>query len=72
VHLECRLHDIVRVGEGPLGGNLVIGRVVHVRIADRVWRDGAISHKDLRPVGRMEAAWYAKVTDSFQLPRPRR
>lgn len=71
VHLECELLQIVTISEGPLGGNLVIGRVVYVRVDDGVWKDGRISHKDLKPIGRMEGAWYAKVTDAFELPRPR-
>lgn len=71
VHLECELLQIVTISEGPLGGNLVIGKVVYVRVDDRVWKDGRISHKDLKPIGRMEGAWYAKVTDAFELSRPR-
>lgn len=71
VHLECELHQIVTLGEGPSGGNLVIGTVVYARVDDRLWRGGGISHKDLRPIGRMEGAWYAKIGDAFELPRPK-
>ncbi|MBI4385839.1 MAG: flavin reductase family protein [Elusimicrobia bacterium] len=71
VHLECELLQIVTISEGPLGGNLVIGRVVHVRVDDRLWKDGRIRHQDLKPIGRMEGAWYARVADAFELPRPK-
>ncbi|MBI4347074.1 MAG: flavin reductase family protein [Elusimicrobia bacterium] len=69
--LECRLHQIVRVGEGPLAGNLVIGTVVFARVADPVWKDGRVSHQDLRPIGRLEGAWYTRVSDAFEMKRPR-
>jgi len=71
IQMECELLQIVTISEGPLGGNLVIGKVVYLRIADRLWKNGSLSHKDLKPIGRMEGAWYAKVTDAFELPRPK-
>jgi len=42
VALECVLDRVVTVSEGPLGGNLVIGRVVHLHIDDAVWKDGKV------------------------------
>jgi len=69
--LECRTLQIVRVGEGPLAGNLVIGTVVHLRVWDSIWKDGRVSHLDLKPIGRMEGAWYTRTQDAFEMPRPR-
>ena len=69
--LECHTLQIVRVGEGPLAGNLVIGKVVHIRVSDSVWKEGRISHRDLKPIGRLEATWYARVSDDFEMSRPR-
>lgn len=71
LRMECELLQIVRISEGPLGGNLVIGRVLHIHVDDALWKDGRIRHQDLKPVGRMDGAWYTKVTDAFELPRPR-
>lgn len=71
VSLECALDRIVTISEGPLGGSLVIGRIVHARIDDAVWKDGRVSHRDLKPVGRLGGSWYARVTDSFKIERPR-
>lgn len=68
--MECELHDIVRLGEGPLAGNLVVGRVVHVHCDDKLWNGGKIRHQDLKAIGRMEGAWYARTRDAFELPRP--
>lgn len=70
VSMECELIQVVTLAEGPLGGNLVIGRVVHFRCDDAVWNGGAIRHQDLRAIGRMEGAWYARTRDAFELKRP--
>lgn len=71
VQLECEVVQIVRVGDGALAGNVVIGRVVHVRVSDAVWKGGDISHRDLKPIGRLERTWYTRVSDAFEMPRPK-
>jgi flavin reductase (DIM6/NTAB) family NADH-FMN oxidoreductase RutF len=71
VQMECELLQVVSVSDGPFGGHLVIGKIVYVRVADRLWKYNKLSHKDLKPVGRMEGEWYSKVTDDFELPRPK-
>ena len=67
---ECELQQIVRIGEGALAGNLVIGRVVVFHCADDIYNDGKIKHQDLNAIGRMEGSWYSKTKDAFELPRP--
>lgn len=69
--LECELLQVVRISEGSLGGNLVIGKVVSIHADDAVWHEGRLSHKDLKAVGRMEGLWYARTRDAFELPRPK-
>ena len=71
VNLECELVQIVTISDGPLGGNLVIGRVVYMHISDSIWKNNSISHKDLKAIGRLEGAYYTKVTDIFEMPRPK-
>jgi flavin reductase (DIM6/NTAB) family NADH-FMN oxidoreductase RutF len=70
VAFECELHQVVRIGEGPLAANLVIGKVVHIHCDERLYVDGKIRHQDLRAVGRMEGDWYSRTQDAFELPRP--
>ncbi|MBI4060052.1 MAG: flavin reductase family protein [Elusimicrobia bacterium] len=70
VSYECELSQIVRIGEGALAGNLVIGKVVMFHCADSLYNGGKINHQDLRAVGRMEGSWYARTSDAFELPRP--
>jgi flavin reductase (DIM6/NTAB) family NADH-FMN oxidoreductase RutF len=67
---ECELVQIVHLGEGPLAGNLIIGKVVQIHCDDRIYNSGKISHQDLKAIGRMEGAWYSRTGDAFELPRP--
>ena len=60
----------MRLGEGALAGNLVIGKVVQIHCDDALCADGAIRHQDLKAVGRMEGSWYSRTADAFELPRP--
>lgn len=67
---ECELVQIVPLGQGPLAGNLVIGRVTYVHMDDALYNGGRPRHQDLKAIGRMEGAWYARTADAFELPRP--
>jgi flavin reductase (DIM6/NTAB) family NADH-FMN oxidoreductase RutF len=70
VSFECELVQVVHLGEGPLAGNLVIGKVVRIHCDDNIYNDGHIRHQDLKAIGRMEGAWYSRTQDAFELPRP--
>lgn len=70
VSYECELNQIVRIGEGALAGNLVIGRVVVFHCADDVFNNGKIKHQAINAIGRMEGSWYSKTDHAFELPRP--
>lgn len=71
IHFECCLNQIVTISDAPGGGSLVIGTVVHMHIADSVYREG--HHIDLaayQPIGRLAGASYTRVTDVFEMRRP--
>lgn len=71
VALECVLHQIVHVGEGPLGGNVVIGRIVLVHIDERViGENGMCDPAKLDTIGRMGGESYARTTERFTIKRP--
>jgi flavin reductase (DIM6/NTAB) family NADH-FMN oxidoreductase RutF len=70
IHMECELIQVVTLSEGPLGGHLVVGKVVHYHCDDAIWNGGKLRHQDLKAIGRMEGAWYTKTQDAFELPRP--
>lgn len=71
IHFECRLAEIVEIGNKPGGGSVVIGRVVHVHADDSVIFDGdKVDLAKLRPIGRLAGRAYCRVTDTFEMVRP--
>ena len=66
IALECKLRQIVVMGEG----RMAFGDVVHVHVADQVWRDGRIDFSALKPVGRLGASEYITVADTYRLDLP--
>jgi flavin reductase (DIM6/NTAB) family NADH-FMN oxidoreductase RutF len=72
-HLECEVHQIVRVGDGALAANLVIARILLIHVDDDVLDDrGAPDPRKLETVGRMGGDLYARTTDLFALTRPKK
>ncbi|MBW2459353.1 MAG: flavin reductase family protein [Deltaproteobacteria bacterium] len=72
IHLECRLHKIVRHGDGALASSYVIGEIVHVQVADDLLTDGLPDDAKIEFIGRLGADWYTHVTSEslFELKRP--
>ncbi|HMK07923.1 MAG TPA: flavin reductase family protein [Anaerolineales bacterium] len=72
IHFECRVQQIVELGAEPGGGALVLGRIVHLHVAESVLGEGdRIDLAALRPIGRLAGAAYCRVSDVFQMPRPK-
>ena len=71
IHFECKLAQIVEVGD-PIGGSsLVIGQVVHMHVDDDVLLgNDKIDIARLQPVARLGGNWYCRITDVFELIRP--
>jgi flavin reductase (DIM6/NTAB) family NADH-FMN oxidoreductase RutF len=68
---ECERHQIVKVGEGPLAANIVIGRILIIHVADEVLdANGNVDPRVLDTIGRMGGEGYTRTTDLFYLPRP--
>jgi flavin reductase (DIM6/NTAB) family NADH-FMN oxidoreductase RutF len=71
ISMECKLHQLVQVGDGGLGSaTVVIGEVIYFHANEEVYKDGKIISSKLKPIGRMGGAEYCKTTDVFSLPRP--
>ena len=60
INFECKLFSLVPLGEGQGSSTLVLGLVVHLRIADEVMRDGKVDASLLQPVARMGGPFYAR------------
>ncbi len=71
VAFECRVDRIVRVGDGPLAGNIVIGRIVCAHVDESVLgNDGRLDPAKLDTIGRMGGDLYSRTTERFSIPRP--
>ncbi|RJP49100.1 MAG: flavin reductase family protein [Anaerolineaceae bacterium] len=72
VHFECRVRQIVEISPEPGGGSLVIGEVLHIHVDESVLMGGdKINLAALRPVGRLAGGSYVRVTDVFEMERPK-
>jgi flavin reductase (DIM6/NTAB) family NADH-FMN oxidoreductase RutF len=60
INFECKLHALVPLGDGAGSSTLVLGRAVHLHVADDVLRNGRIDPALLRPVARMGGPFYAR------------
>lgn len=70
ISFECKLNQIIPVGnEGPGGGFVVIGTVVLFHVDDDVYENGHILIEKLRPMGRMAGNKYIRPTDQFEIIR---
>ena len=72
ISLECRLHQIVTHGSGPLSANYVIGEIVAFRIAAEILDEtGAIDPRKVNAIARLGGDWYARADEAalFELKR---
>jgi flavin reductase (DIM6/NTAB) family NADH-FMN oxidoreductase RutF len=71
VHLECRVRQILPIGDGPLAANLVIGEVLLIHIEDSVLDPtGHVDPRKLRTIARLGDSYYCRSTDLFEMARP--
>ena len=66
VALECRLRQLLQIGEGTM----VFGDVLHVHVDRSVWSGGRVDPELLRPVGRLSAPYFATVSEVYSLELP--
>jgi flavin reductase (DIM6/NTAB) family NADH-FMN oxidoreductase RutF len=70
---ECRVRQIVGVGEGAMGAHVVICDIVRLHVRDEILGEkGAVDPAKLDTIGRMGGEDYATTRDRFQLERPDR
>lgn len=71
VQMECRLRDLIHVGKGPGGANIVLGDVLLMHIDPAVTDAGGfVDPALLDAVGRMGGLDYCRTRERFELPRP--
>lgn len=70
INFECKLNQIVEVGDGsPGSGFLVIGTIVLFHVDDEVYEDGYVNLERLNPIGRLSGHRYARITDTVEIVR---
>lgn len=70
IAFECRTVQVIRMNPGAAaGGNIVIGRVVHVFVRDGLVNERFHSDPDvLDAIGRMGGLGYAQTRERFEMP----
>lgn len=72
VHLECKVLQIVPIGQGAIAANLVIGEILVLHIDDALFDDrGRVDPRKLQTIARLGADYYCRTTDLFEMKRPR-
>lgn len=70
---ECRVRQIVPVGEGAMAAQMVICDILLAHVAEGVLgADGAVDAAKLDAVGRLGGEAYATTRERFELARPDR
>jgi flavin reductase (DIM6/NTAB) family NADH-FMN oxidoreductase RutF len=69
VAFECRLQQIVTMGDGEGGGSAVFGEVQWIHIRDDIYIDSYVKLDALKPIGRLAGHAYTRVTDLFEMVR---
>jgi flavin reductase (DIM6/NTAB) family NADH-FMN oxidoreductase RutF len=68
--LECRVQQIIPMGDRPTSGILVLGEVICFHLDDAMVDNFRIDPDVLRAVGRMGGMSYTRTRDRFDLLRP--
>ncbi len=73
VSFECRTMQVIRTNPGVAsGGNIVLGRVVHIHAADGLVNERHhVDSAKLDAIGRMGGLSYCRTRDRFDLPMGR-
>lgn len=71
VNYECELVQLIDIGSGPGSASIVIGRVLHLHIADEIMiSDDKVDTAKLQAVGRLAGNAYTRTREIFSLARP--
>lgn len=68
VHLECKLHSILELGDVP--AHIVIGEIVCFHVKEELFDQGVVDVRKLKPIGRLAESLYARTGDLFEMIRP--
>ena len=71
-NFECKVQQIIELGDQGAAGNLIICRVVKMHFRSEYLTDGMLDTEKLDLVGRMGGIWYNQASGSslFEIPKP--
>lgn len=75
VQFECKVREVIHLGEHGGAGNLVVSEVVKMHFAEDVFaEDGSVDPQKLDLVARMGKNWYCRAHGEavFEVPKPGR
>jgi flavin reductase (DIM6/NTAB) family NADH-FMN oxidoreductase RutF len=73
VHLECKVKDVIELGQGGGAGNLVICDIVMIHVNESILdANNSIDPHKIDLVARMGGDWYSRASGSslFKVPKP--
>ncbi len=72
VHFECKVREVVPLGEEGGAGNLIICEVLRIHISEEVLdENGRIDQHKIDLVARMGGNWYSRSNQGlFEVPKP--
>ena len=71
VAMECKVRQIIPIGNGPIAANLVIGEVLMLHVDDAVLdAHGKVDPRKLRTVARLGGDFWCHTSDLFEQKRP--
>lgn len=72
VQFECKVNEIISLGENGGAGNLVICEVVKIHISEKVLdENGQIDQHKIDLVSRLGGNWYSRANEGlFEVPKP--
>lgn len=71
IHMECKVHKLVEIGDGAGGSTIVIGEVLLVHVHEKAYQNGRILFDEIRPISRLAGDFYGLPPETFELERPR-
>jgi len=70
INMECRLMQILDVGDETRHTDFVIGKVLCVHVKDEFLKGGKILIHKLNAIGRMGGEYYCRAANIFEMKRP--
>ena len=73
VQMECKVNEVIELGEGGGAGNLIVCEILKIHIAESILDENqAIDQKKIDLVARMGGDWYCRADENsmFEIKKP--